>query len=226
MWDLSEIVDADPERGARLLQAPTASELRGLLSDSLRRALIRGTARLGAEQSSSSSSDLRAVIQFCVGSKLFDWVFNCSNGYRAQYRADPDTGRLFNEKIIVEARRLLVELLPPVMAVRVLTSKFSDAGGVSVATRGWAESLDPALSKIWMSGLLIQTDGSQPTSLPLGIDGTRIGVGPSHGCWMSVSRNDADAWLDIKGAFVGRDGCYQPKDPVARAQRLHTHGEA
>ena len=48
MWDLSEIVDADPERGARLLQATSASNLRGLVLGALRRTLILGTTRLGA----------------------------------------------------------------------------------------------------------------------------------------------------------------------------------
>jgi hypothetical protein len=225
MWDLTEIVDTDPERGVRLLQAPTANELLGRLADALRRALIRGTARFGAQQSSINSVESRAVIQFWVGSMLFDWFFNGPNGYRAQYRADPATGSAFNEKIILEARHLIVELLPPVIAVRLMAADFSDAGGMNIATREWAQSLDPTLSKVWMCGLLIQTDGSQPTSLPLGIDGTRINVGLSR-AWRSVSRADADAWFDIKGAFVGSAGCYQPKDPVVRAQRLHTHGEA
>ena len=224
MWDLSEIVDADPERGARLLQAPSASNLRGLLLGALRRTLILGTTRFGAEQSSSNAQELRAVIQFWVGSALFDLFFNCPNGYRAQYRTDPEMGMVFNEAIIVETRQLLLEMLPPVLTVRVLTPRFGDAGHLNVATREWARSLEPALSKIWMCGLLIQTDGSQPTSLPVGIDGARINVG-SPCSWMSVSRTDADAWLDIKGAFVGRGTFYQANDPVERAQRLHTHGE-
>ena len=225
MWDLSEIVDADPERGARLLAAPTESDLRDLVLGALERALIRGTARLGAEQSSSNAQESRTVVQFWVGSTLFDWFFNCPNGYRAQYRVDPEAGRLFNEAIIVEARHLLVELLPPVVTVRVLTPRFGDVGSMHIAAREWIKSLDPALSKVWMCGLLIQPDGSQPTSLPLGLDGARINVGLPYD-WMSVSRTDADAWLDIKGAFVSRGVCYQPKDPVERAQRLHTHGEA
>jgi len=225
MWDLSEIVDAVPERGARLLQAPCANDLRGLILSALRKALIRGTARLGAEESSTNVQESRAVIQFWVGSTLFDWFFNGPDGYRAQYRAGPEAGTVFNGTIVFEARRLIAELLPPVLPVRVLTSRFGDVSGVNIATREWTRSLDPALSKIWMCGLLIQTDGSQPTSLPLGLDGARINVGLPYD-WLSVSRTDADSWLDIKGAFVGRSGCYQHKDPGERAQRLHTHGEA
>ncbi len=40
------------------------------------------------------------------------------------------------------------------------------------------------------------------------------------------SEGAPDAWLEIKGAFVGSRRCYQPKDPALRAHRLHTHGEA
>lgn len=46
-----------------------------------------------------------------------------------------------------------------------------------MAVREWSKSLQPVLSKIWMCGVLIQTDGSQPTSLPTGIDGAHIKVG-------------------------------------------------
>ena len=76
-----------------------------------------------------------------------------------------------------------------------------------------------------MCGVLIQTDGSQPTSLPTGIDGARINVGSVHK-WASISRHEADAWLEIKGAFAGDHGFYQPEDPEGRALRLNTHGEA
>ena len=225
MWDLSEIIEADPVRGSRLVEAPTESDLRRLLLGALEQALIKGRARLGAEQSSNNPKELRAVVQFWVGSTLFDWFFNGPNGYRAQFRANPETGRLFNQTFIFEARRLLVELLPPVLTVRALTPRFGDAGSMQTTIRDWTRSLDPALSNVWMTGLLIQSDGSQPTSLPLGMDGARIDVGLPFG-WMSVSRTDADAWLDIKGAFVGPGVLYQPTDPVERAQRLHTHGEA
>lgn len=225
MWDVSEIANADPERGAHLLQPPSATALSTLVLEALKTALLRGTARMAAERSSANAKASRAVIQFWVGSKLFDWFFNCENGYRAQYRSDPAIGLRYNGRIIVEARQLLLDLLPPVMTVRVLTPGFHDAGPRNVATREWSKSLQPVLSNIWMSGVMLQTDGSQATSLPAGIDGARIKVGSTHD-WASISRIDADAWLEIKGAFVGARGCYQPKDPVQRARWLHTHGEA
>jgi hypothetical protein len=225
MWDVSEIANTDPQRGAHLLQPPSASALRALVLEALKTALLRGTARLAAERSSANAQESRAVIQFWVGSKLFDWFFNCENGYRAQYRAGLEMGLRYNDTIIVEAHQLLLDLLAPVISVRALTPAFEDAGTKSVAAREWSKSLQPVLSKIWMCGVLIQTDGSQPTSLPTGIDGAHIKVGLTYG-WASISRTDADAWLEIKGAFVGSRRYYQPKDPALRAHRLHTHGEA
>jgi hypothetical protein len=225
MWDVSQIANTDPQRGARLVQSPMASALRTLVLEALKTALLRGTARLAAERSSSNARDPRAVIQFWVGSQLFDWFFNGENGYRAQYRAGSEIGLAYNDTIIVEAGRLILDLLPPVITVRALTAEFHDAGAENVATREWSRSLQSSLSKIWMCGALIQTDGAQPTSLPTGMDGARIDVGLSHE-WASISRIDADAWLEIKGAFVGDRGCYQPKPPEERARRLHSHGEA
>jgi len=171
IWDVSEIAKFDRERGVLLIHPPSSSALRTLLKEALKSALVRGTARLGAEQSSANTYESRAVAQFWVGSKLLDWFFNSANGYRAQYRADPEVGLRYNDAIIAEARQLLLDLLPPVIAVRVLTPIFEDAGEKNVATRAWSRSLQPELSKVWMCGALIQTDGSQPTSLPTGIDG-------------------------------------------------------
>jgi hypothetical protein len=225
MWDVSQIANTDPQRGAHLVQSPSASVLRTLVLEALRTALLLGTARLAAERSSANARDPRAVVQFWVGSQLFDWFFNGENGYRAQYRAGAEAGLTYNDTIIVEARRLLLDLLRPVITVRVLTAEFHDGGAESVATREWSRSLQPVLSKIWMCGTLVQTDGSQPVSLPTGMDGARINVGSTHD-WASISRIDADAWLEIKGAFVGDRGCYQPKPPEERARRLHSRGEA
>jgi hypothetical protein len=36
---------------------------------------------------------------------------------------------------------------------------------------------------------------------------------------------DADAWLEINGAFAGPDGRYQREDHRDRALRLRTRGE-
>jgi hypothetical protein len=225
MWDVSDIASTDPERRAVLLSPPSASALRTLLNEALKSALVRGTARLAAERSSRSPRELRAVAQFWVGSKIFDWFFNCANGYRAQYRADPEIGLRYNDGIINDARQTFLDLLGPVIAVRMLTPAFEDAGMQNVATREWSKSLQPVLSKVWMCGVLIQTDGSQPTSLPAGLDGAHINVGSGHD-WASISRDDADAWLEIKGAFGGTGGYYQPKNPRERASCLHHRGEA
>ena len=57
------------------------------------------------------------------------------------------------------------------------------------------------------------------------VDGAHINVGSGHD-WASISRDDADAWLEIKGAFGGTGGYYQPKNPRERASCLHHRGEA
>ena len=60
--------------------------------------------------------------------------------------------------------------------------------------------------------------------LPLGFNNEKLLL-PNNVRWPALSRDDQDAWLEVKGAFVGEQ-VYQPKDPFFRAIRLHVSGEA
>ena len=84
-------------------------------------------------------------------------------------------------------------------------------------------SLEPNLSKVWFCTALIQPGGV--VQLPPGLTGPRILLDDGIS-WAAPYRDDADSWLDVKGAFVSSAGLYQPKDPVLRATKLHRTGEA
>jgi hypothetical protein len=44
--------------------------------------------------------------------------------------------------------------------------------------------------------------------------------------WAAPAGDNVDSWLDIKGAFLGKNGPYQPKDPIERAIKLCETGRA
>ena len=76
-------------------------------------------------------------------------------------------------------------------------------------------------------GRWIRTFGFPTDPLPfsaLGIGGPKIRVGIDN--WEAFYREAKDAWLEVKGAFYGNAGFYQPKNPVARAKDLQKTGTA
>ena len=114
--------------------------------------------------------------------------------------------------------------LPEYVEARHLTPQFDDCGALRVSRSQIFASLDPALSKVWFCARLLSPDG-RIRQLPTGTVGPRL-VLPDGTRWAAVSRDESDAWLDIKGAFWGSEQLYQPKDPIARAKKLQVSGEA
>jgi hypothetical protein len=107
---------------------------------------------------------------------------------------------------------------------RDLNSEFEDSGEVLI-TRGFVlTSLVSDLSKVWFCAKRIQPRGGIEL-LPTGvvIPGLLLDRDVR---WAAPYREQDSPWLDMKGAFVGKSGLYQPKDPICRAKRLQATGEA
>ena len=163
-------------------------------------------------------------MQFSVTRDLFDEFFNARTGYRAHFRAHYECGLKFNAAIIGALRLELERKLPMVVQGRELDCTFQDCGPARISRDFLISSLVEDLSKIWFCGKLIQREGGI-RDLPTGVVGPKILLSGGER-WAAPNRDERDAWLDVKGAFLGAAGRYQPKDPVARAKALQTTGQA
>ena len=223
-WTFDEIAAFEPGRAVLLQSAPDPDAIRAAVVSRFEAALEGGQLRIGMEQSSSNQSDIRVVLQFPIGEGLYDQFFNANTGYRAHFRRDWRTGLAYNRSIVIEMRSTLASFLPAEVLVRCLSSTFEDCGALTVPREQICQSLDPDLSKVWFCGLLIKGDGTV-VQLPSGATGPRLHVDEQK-TWAALARDESGAWLDVKGAFLGHDGPYQPKDPLERAKKLQLTGEA
>lgn len=224
MWSFAEIQLTEPQRALALENAPPADVLLAAIIDKFRYACASRTLRLGMEQSEKSRSDRRAVLQFHIGVVLSDQFFNSKSGYRAHFRQDWRIGLSYNEGLIALLRTETQSRLAEEVEVRLLSPTFDDCGALRVHRSDIFTSLDPGLSKVWFCARLISPSG-RIVELPTGTVGPRLLLEDGTS-WATVSRDDCDAWLDIKGAFLGSGRLYQTKDPIARATKLHVTGEA
>jgi hypothetical protein len=87
------------------------------------------------------------------------------------------------------------------------------------------KSLDPELSKVWVCDTLIGNVGGVQNLI---VSRSEPDLVFSSGCepWRSLCADESNAWLDLKGAFIGDVGLYQLKDPKVRAQDLEIRGTA
>lgn len=224
LWSFEEIEAIEPTRSNWLRRAPTADQLALAVLAAFEASIAGNELRVGMEQSGSNSQDLRVTLQFHVGEVLSDQFFNANSGYRAEYRRGWQRGLSYNDRILTGARSIILRTAPLAFSGRLLTSKFDDLGA-RLTTRGEVlASLMSDLSKVWFCAKLISaTDGV--LQLPSGTVGPHLRLN-EFTRWATISRDDADSWLDIKGAFVGVDGPYQPKSPIERAKKLQEKGEA
>jgi hypothetical protein len=223
LWCFDEVASQDETRANRLRNAPAWPDMTLALSDALHAALSNRSVRFGFEESSRDSADLRAVVQFPIGARLFDCFFNARTGYRAQFRCG--CGAEENARLVAMLRREIEVCAQKDVAARRLSCLFEDVGEMVASVQDVAVSLDPALSKVWFCGKLIESSG--------GVEAVSVfTTGPrllfDDGCepWCSLYAEEGNAWLDLKGAFVGKSGRYQPKDPGVRARGLQARGTA
>jgi hypothetical protein len=223
-WSFAEIAECDPPRAAMLASAPAPDLLVFAILARFKDALSTGHLRIGMEMSTTNEVELRPTLQFHVGETLSDQFFNAITGYRAQFRLDCQRGLDFNRNIIDQIRRTVAAHAPDLIIARRLSPEFNDAGSLEVPRDKLCVSLDPNLSKIWYCGRLITGDG-HVDQLPSCLTGPRLRL-PDGGIWACIFRGESNAWLDVKGAFLGAHGLYQPKDPIEGARKLAISGEA
>lgn len=223
-WSFDKIQEASPERAAMLEAAPATEDLANAVAQALSSALSAGDVRFGMEEAEKNANDLRAIVQFRIGEILFDRFFNARTGYRAQFRKGWQIGLQFNADMInLLCDRLRQTIHSDVRAAR-LNKSFQIEGTELFVADQFLDSLNPEISKLWFSALLIQIDGTVE-QLAVGLSGPKISLGQDVS-WVAPYATDSDAWLDMKGAFVGEEGPYQPKDPDGRAKKLETCGVA
>jgi hypothetical protein len=222
-WRFDAIEDDDRSRTAALENAGPASALSQAIESALNNALDSRDVRFGYEHARDQWEDCRAVVQFAIGEKLFDWFFNGRTGYRAHFRAHHSCGIAFNGSLIEMARSRLVERTPDVILGRELNGEFEDLGEIEIPKRFLSASLVTNLSKVWFCTKRIGLSGGIQHVIP-GLGGTpRIQL--NEGCSWAAPYADSDsAWLDIKGAFLGRSGAYPSNDLIERARKLEANG--
>lgn len=225
LWTLDEFDAHDSARALHLRSAPFWSELVEAVRHELRAAIESGNARFGVDESARDSRDLRAVVQFPLGKSLFDWLFNSTAGYRAQFRIGRAKGLAMNAQLISELAAVLGRLATTEIVIHRYTSEFTYKESTGGKVGQVAATLDPKLSKVWICEKQIGEAG-KIKNLFVSRTGPRL-LMPDTDPWSSLYAEDADGWLDIKGAFVPPVGQpYQLKSPEERAARLEERGSA
>ena len=224
-WRFDSIRKEDPQRASALETAGKPAELIAAIVDSLDRAIESGDLRVGREPACGRPNDFRVVVQFAVGEAIFDWFFNAMTGYRAHFRADCSSGLAFNDRVISAVESRLAENLADPTPGRLLDECFHDrsAGEISKSFVMASLGRDRSLSKVWYCGKRIGRFGGVEIPV-LSVGGPKILLDDRTQPWLALCPDDDNAWLDVKGAFLGKDRPYQIKDPVERAKELHDTG--
>jgi hypothetical protein len=218
-WCFDDIAHCDPDRAATLEAAGPPSALLQALGRKLLKAISLRSARFARERCESQPKDHRAVIQFFIGERLFDWFFNARTGYRAHFRAHYLCGLRFNDRLITELRHVLDAALGDSVPGHEVDRAFDNLGEIQIAKSFLLTSLAPE----WAKASYCSKRIPDAQCLPLGI-GKKIQLGDGSQ-WQALCPSDADCWLQITGAFNGSDGLYQPKCPIKRAMRLQKTGQ-
>ena len=167
----------------------------------------------------------RSVVQFRVSSTLFNTFFNSDIGYRAMFRRGPWIGSSVNAAIVAGIKTILSQKLPKSVNAHVLKWGPELAGHMSLNSSQFLRSLDFCLSKVWYCTAEVVPEGKL-RNLPSGVSNTEtITVGFQYP-WKKIEQDQGDCIIEIKGAFLGKCGLFQVKDPELRAQRLSERGEA
>jgi hypothetical protein len=116
-----------------------------------------------------------------------------------------------NGEIIDALRRELEAKLPTIVNGRQLGCRFEDCGPARIARDFLLTSFVPTLSKIWFCARLIERAGGIRDS-PSGVVGDRILLGGGES-WAVPCREQGEAWLDVKGAFLSTTTKVMPHGP-------------
>lgn len=221
-WSFADIEEASAKRAGLLESSPNSRELADAVVKAVGRAFSAGNIRFGFEEAEDNSEDVRAVVQFHVGELLFDRFFNSRSSYRAQFLSGWQIGLQFNADLIGKLRGQLRLMIPAQIEAFRLTKDFEIRCVEQTTSERLICSLDPGLSKIWFCGKLMESDGTIRQLVPA-VSGPKILL-DSCKRWAALFPTDSEAWLETKGAFMGQDRLYQPKDPTTRAKKLGATG--
>jgi len=199
-WSFEEIAAAETDRAARLEEPLSPTALIAALLDRLRTGLGQpGKVFLAQEFRGEGQNHPRAVIQFAVGSELFDQFFNARSGYRAHYRAHYKRGLRFNNALINAVHGAMAEM-PDLVEGRWLGHPAKDLGPLRIQRDLLLQSLEPCVAKIWWCADRFRPGGGIDP-LPFGVTGPRLLLGDTE--WNAPYRDEEDAWLEVKGRFLG-----------------------
>jgi hypothetical protein len=225
-WSFQEIQAKEGERAAALEATEHSDALVESLRNALQEAIVRPNGvRLGREHLDTDWNHVRAVVQFHVGTNLFDWFFNARTGYRAHFRAHYKCGLRFNNRIVEAFLPILDAGFPEMVRVREIGTGFTDCGASKAPKSFLSSSLAPYVTKIWSCTKRIGPAGGIEV-LPIGVGGEPKLLLQDEESWVAFYRHDEAAWLDVKGGFLGKTRPYQPKNPFKRARKLHDSGTA
>jgi hypothetical protein len=223
MWTLEELAAEDPKRGERLCRAPSWDDIVVDVCRALAHALEANVVRFGMDESSRDKRDLRGVFQFPIGRALFDVFFNAQSGYRAQFRIGKNNGLKKNADLVRDLRKEL-EVVGTPIAIHRFDANFNYIASRDGTVDDISCTLDLVLSKIWICEKRIGQSGGIE-NLFVSRTGPKLHFHDSDS-WSSLYAEDADGWLDVKGAFMGDAGPYQLKSPEIRAACLEERGTA
>ena len=136
-WSFKDIESVDPGRAAALKAAGSPNQLIVALCAALEDGFDGKDARFGFERAEGRREDRRALVQFAVGERLFDWMFNARTGYRAHFRVDAETGLAFNDRVVEALAGVLANRLPDPVSCVDLSERFDDCGRINVARRNF-----------------------------------------------------------------------------------------
>lgn len=223
-WSVKSLSDA---RRRAVLETPLAPEaLVAALAERIEQAATSNVGiRFGWEQRQGKLEHCRATIQFAVGAELFDQFFNARTGYRAHFQQHYKCGLRFNNLIIAAAIRILEANLSQTVPCRRLAlddDSVKDCGAVEVPLSDIIRSLEPYMSRVWWCAHRIRPEGGLE-DLPYGFE-DQVEVAPGVQ-WSAPYRDEDDAWLEIKGRFLGLPRWDQGKKLLStRAKDLQRTG--
>jgi hypothetical protein len=247
-WSFDAIRLEDPARADRLEHAGSPQLLLRALSQALEKAIERNTWRIAWNVREGAFVEVRAIVQFQVMPQTYDWFFNARTGYRSRFWIGPTLGCDFNRQVAESLRQvLLLDRLNQNLEARrivVIYDRASrheiDLGSVSMCRDELVGSMDPEVSKIWISEWLYSADrqpdpigfavlSAAQQSAKLGVPKWADAINPSTGDKGEGLRapypTQDYSWLDLKGGFLNPSG--DPSHinaPDKRASNIHERG--
>jgi hypothetical protein len=244
-WSFAKIFGESPTRATELERAGSPDALVPELAHALAAAINTDDVRFAVDSLNNAFKEVRVIVQFRVTPSLFDWFFNSRTGYRAHYWRGTNEGLAFNTFLVRRLTEILRSRISSSQAARRIklvsvgqSREERDCGPFELPPRLLEESLSSHLSKIWICERLIQHGSRNPR--PIG--------GLASAAWMAKlviprwataqhpdtgERGEGcrapcpeagEAWIDLKGAFVGRGDAKQPKAPERRADDIWHRG--